>query len=272
MTGTALNLAKEVVLITGGAQGLGEAMALAYARAGAAVVIADINEAGSLALAARIEGNGGRALGLALDVTDPQSVLGCVDAASRKFGYVSVLVNSAMFARYGPIEEVDAATIDRMLAVGLKGVLLMCQRVVPQMRDRKHGVILNISSVVGLAGVGYSSAYAALKGGADAITRGLAVELGHDGIRVNSIAPSAIPTEMSRRTLDEKGWEERRRRTPLGVIGRVEDVANAAVFLASDAAKFITGAVLPVDGGFAMAAMIPGIDIAAVQRSRGNPA
>ncbi|MES3002618.1 MAG: SDR family NAD(P)-dependent oxidoreductase [Pseudomonadota bacterium] len=265
-----MNLDREVVLITGGAQGLGEAMALAYAQAGAAVVIADINEAGSLALAARIEGEGGKALGIALDVTDPRSVRACLDAASEKFGYVSVLVNSAMFARYGPIEEIDPETVDRMLAVGLKGVLLMCQGVVPQMRDRKHGVIINISSVVGLAGVGYSSAYAALKGGTDAVTRGLAVELGADGIRVNSIAPSAIPTAMSRRTLDEKGWEERRRRTPLGVIGSVEDVAQAAVFLASDGAKFITGAVLPVDGGFAMAAMIPGVDIAAVQRSRND--
>jgi NAD(P)-dependent dehydrogenase (short-subunit alcohol dehydrogenase family) len=266
--GAAVNLDSEVVLITGGAQGLGEAMARAYARAGAAVVIADINEAGSLALAESIEAEGGRALGLVLDVTDPASVRACVEAASTRFGFVSVLVNSAMFARYGPVEEVDPAILDRMLAVGLKGVLLMCQGVVPQMRDRKHGVIINISSVVGLAGVGYSSAYAALKGGTDAVTRGLAVELGADGIRVNSIAPSAIPTEMSRRTLDAKGWEERRRRTPLGVIGSVEDVAQAAVFLSSAAANFISGVILPVDGGFSMAAMIPGVDIAMVQRSR----
>lgn len=262
-----MDLKEEVVLVTGGAQGLGEAMALACAKAGAAVVVADINEAGSLAIVKRIEEEGGRALGIALDVADAGSVRACVDAATQRFGYVSVLINSAMFARYGPVEEVDVAIVDRMLAVGLKGVLLMCQGVVPQMRRRRHGVIVNISSVVGLAGVGYSSAYASLKGGTDAITRALAAELGADNIRVNSIAPSAIPTVMSRRTLDAKGWEERRRRTPLGVIGEVEDVAQAAVFLASPAAKFISGAILPVDGGFAMAAMIPGVDIDRVQRS-----
>lgn len=263
-----MNLTNEVVLVTGGAQGLGESMVRAYVAAGAAVVIADINEAGAIALAEIIAGQGGRALGLALDVTDAQSVRVCIEAASNKFGFVSVLVNSAMFARYGPIEEIDPDIVDRMLAVGLKGVLLMCQGVVPQMRKRRRGSIINISSVVGLVGIGYSSAYASLKGGTDAITRALAVELGSDGIRVNSIAPSAIPTEMSRRTLDEKGWEERRRRTPLGVVGTAEDVANAALFLASDAAKFISGAILPVDGGFSMAAMIPGVDIAMVQRSR----
>lgn len=263
-----MNLDSEVVLVTGGAQGLGEAMARACASAGAAVVLADINQEGANEIAASIESDGGRALGVALDVTDAASVQACVDAASQRFGFVSVLINSAMFARYGPIEEIDVSIVDRMLAVGLKGVLLMCQGVVPGMRQRRHGSIINISSVVGLGGVGYSSAYAALKGGTDAITRALAVELGPDNIRVNSLAPSAIPTAMSRRTLDEKGWEERRRRTPLGVIGTVDDVAQAAVFLASDAAKFLSGTTLPVDGGFSIASMIPGVDIDRVQRSK----
>lgn len=263
-----MNLDKEVVLVTGGAQGLGEAMARACAKAGAAVVIGDINYAGSKALAENICSEGGRAIGIQLDVTNPISIRDCIDASAAKFGFVSVLINSAMYARYGPIEEIDTDVLDRMLAVGLKGVLLMCQSVVPSMRARKHGVIINISSAVGLSGIGYSSAYASLKGGTDAITRALSVELGSDGIRVNSIAPSAIPTEMSRRQLDSNGWEERRRRTPLGVIGSIDDVASTAVFLASDGARFISGATLPVDGGFSIAAMIPGVDIAFVQRSR----
>jgi NAD(P)-dependent dehydrogenase (short-subunit alcohol dehydrogenase family) len=266
-----MNLADEVVLVTGGAQGLGEAMARACAQAGAAVIIADINSDGAAALAQDICAAGGRAQGIALDVTSPSSIRECLDAAQSAFGFVSVLINSAMYARYGPVEEIDVDVLDRMLSVGLKGVLLMCGAVTPGMRDRRHGVIINISSVVGLSGVGYSSAYAALKGGTDAITRALGVELGAHGIRVNSIAPSAIPTEMSRRTLDAKGWEERRRRTPLGVIGSVEDVAQTAVFLASAGGRFISGATLPVDGGFSIATMIPGVDIAAVQRSEHQP-
>ena len=263
-----MKLQNDVVLITGGAQGLGRAMALAFAQAGASVVIGDINDALAQAVAQEISANAGQAIALHLDVSRPESVRACVEAACTRFGHVSVLVNSAMFARYGPIDDINEETLDRMLSVGLKGTLLMCQGVVGSMRRIQRGVILNISSVVGLSGVSYSSAYASLKGGVDAVTRALAVELGPVGIRVNSIAPSAIPTEMSRRTLDANGWEERRRRTPLGVLGREEDVASAAVFLASDDARFLTGVILPVDGGFSMAAMIPGVDIATVQRSR----
>ncbi|QHE87486.1 SDR family NAD(P)-dependent oxidoreductase [Hydrogenophaga sp. BPS33] len=263
-----MNLSEEVILITGAAQGLGEAMAIACARAGAAVVVADINEEGARKVVADIQRGGGRALALSLDVANADSVNASVAAASEEFGFVSVLVNNAMFARYGPIEEIEAEVVDRMLAVGLKGILLMCQAVVPGMRRRKHGVILNLSSVVSLAGVAYSSAYAALKGGTDALTRALASELGSDGIRVNSIAPSAIPSEMSRRTMDASGWEERRRRTPMAVIGTPENVSDAVMFLASSQGKFISGVTLPVDGGFSMAALIPGVDLATVQRSR----
>ena len=262
-----MKLAEEVVLITGAAQGLGETMAHAFARAGAAVVVADINHEGACTVAAAVEKAGGRVTALPLDVTDPASAACCVAAASERFGYVSVLVNNAMFASYGPLGEIKVDAIDRMLAVGLKGILLMCQAAAPGMRRRKHGVIINLSSVVSLSGIAYSSAYASLKGGTDAITRALAVELGADGIRVNAIAPSAIPSAMSLRALDAAGWEERRRRTPLGVIGTPADVAEAALFLASSQSAFITGTVLPVDGGFSMAAMIPGVDLARIQRS-----
>jgi NAD(P)-dependent dehydrogenase (short-subunit alcohol dehydrogenase family) len=263
-----VRLKDQVAIITGAGQGLGRAMALAFAREGASVIVADVNEQTACTVAAEIRQGGGRALAVTTDVTDRASVNACVEHAVKSFGTISVLINNAMFARYGPIEETTADVLDKMLAVGLKGPLLMTSAVVPVMRAAKTGTILNMSSAVGLAGIAFSSAYAALKGGIDAVTRALATELGSDGIRVNSIAPSAIPTEMSRRTLDEQGWEERRRRTPLGAIGSEDDVAWAAVFLASGEAKFITGAVLPVDGGFSMAAMLPGVDIATVQRSR----
>ncbi|TCU96109.1 3-oxoacyl-[acyl-carrier protein] reductase [Paracandidimonas soli] len=263
-----MDLDKEVALVTGGGQGLGRAISLLYARHGAAVAIGDIDVDAAERVAREIRAGGGRALALDLDVSSLDSARRAAQEAIDAFGTVSVLVNSAIFARYGPIDDIQPDIVDRMLAVGLKGPLLMSRAVAPAMRSARHGLILNISSVVGLGGVAYSSGYAALKGGVDAITRSLAAELGPSGVRVNSIAPSAIPNEMSRRTLDSEGWEERRRRTPLGVLGEERDVANAALFLASPAARFLSGVILPVDGGFSSASMIADVDIASVQKSR----
>lgn len=268
MNQTSINLENEVALVTGGGQGLGRAISLLYARHGAAVAIGDINVDAAELVAQEIRAGGGRALALNLDVSNLDSTQRVAQATVSAFGTISILVNSAIFARYGPIDDIQPDIVDQMLAVGLKGPLLMSRAVTPFMRSSQHGLILNISSVVGLAGVAYSSGYAALKGGVDAITRALAAELGPCGVRVNSIAPSAIPNEMSRRTLDSEGWEERRRRTPLGVLGDERDVANAALFLASSAAGFLSGVILPVDGGFSTASMIAGVDIASVQRSR----
>ncbi|CAM4315916.1 SDR family oxidoreductase [Bordetella tumbae] len=261
-------LSAEVALITGAAQGLGRAIALAYAHAGCQVVVADINETGAREVAVEIQANGGQAEAVCLDVADVHSGQAAVQAALRRFGRLSVLVNCAVFAKYGPLAEVESAVIDRMLAVGLKGPLLLSQSVAEPMRQAGRGVIINISSVVALTGVAYSSAYASLKGGLDAMSRALAVELGPMGIRVNSLAPSAIPSAMSNANLDAAGWEERRRRTALGRIGTQDDVAAAAVFLASPAAAFMTGVVLPIDGGFSIAGMVPGVDLATVGRTR----
>ncbi|CAM3866544.1 SDR family NAD(P)-dependent oxidoreductase [Bordetella tumulicola] len=261
-------LAGEVALVTGAAQGLGRAIALAYAQAGCRVMVADINEAGAREVAAEIQAGGGEAEATLLDVVDAYSGQAAVQATLQQFNSLSVLVNCAVFAKYGPLDEIESAVIDRMLSVGLKGPLLLSQSVAEPMRRAGRGVIINISSVVALTGVAYSSAYASLKGGLDAMTRALAVELGPMGIRVNSLAPSAIPSAMSNANLDDAGWEERRRRTALGRIGTQDDVSAAALFLASPAAAFMTGVVLPIDGGFSIAGMVPGVDLAAVGRTR----
>ena len=261
-------LSEDVAIVTGGAQGLGRAIALKYAQAGCRVVVADINEAGARSVAAEIEAAGGEAAAVHLDVADVASTKSAVQAAIDTFGKLSVLVNCAVFAKYGPVDELDPEVIDRMLAVGVKGPLFMSKTASAAMRESGGGVIINISSVVSLTGVAYSSAYASIKGGLDAMTRALAAELGQAGIRVNSLAPSAIPSAMSNSNLDAQGWEERRRRTALGRIGEPEDVAAAALFLASPAAKFLTGVILPVDGGFTIAGMLPGVDLAKVGRTR----
>ncbi|GAA5233403.1 SDR family oxidoreductase [Verticiella sediminum] len=263
-----MNLSGEVALITGAAQGLGRAIAMAYVRSGCRVVVADINAAGASDVAVQIDASGERAAAVPLDVSDADSCRQAVQATLQRFGKLSVLVNCAVFAKYGPLADIRPGTVDRMLAVGLKGPLLLSQAAAEPMRLAGGGVIINISSVVALTGIAYSSAYACIKGGLDAMTRALAVELGPVGIRVNSLAPSAIPSAMSNANLDANGWEERRRRTALGRIGSQDDVAAAALFLASPEAAFLTGVVLPVDGGFSIAGMVPGVDLAEVGRTR----
>jgi len=261
MTAPPGSIEDKVVLVTGAGQGLGRAIAVASARAGAAVGLLDLNPQTALQAEAEIAAAGGRALALPADVSNPAEVADAVARLSARFAPPAILVNSAVFARYAPLAQVDPDVVDRMLAVGIKGVLLTCRAVVPGMIAAGGGSIVNLSSIVGQRGIGYSSAYAALKGGVDALTRALAVELGPDGIRVNAVAPSAIPSPMSRSNLDELGWEERRRRNPLGVNGSEEDVVSAVLFLAGDEAKFVTGLVMPVDGGFTAGGMIPGVDI-----------
>jgi NAD(P)-dependent dehydrogenase (short-subunit alcohol dehydrogenase family) len=137
----------------------------------------------------------------------------------------------------------------------------MSRTVAPAMIERQAGCIINMSSIAALTGLGYSLVYAAVKSGVDGFTRALAIDLGRHGIRVNAISPSAIPSEMSRGILDESAWEGRRRRTPLGRIGSEADIANAALFLASDESAFITGEVLRVDGGYVIGGAIPGVDV-----------
>ncbi len=175
----------------------------------------------------------------AADVTRAADLNEAVSRLSKCFAPPTILVNSAVFARYAPLSEIDEDVLDRMCAVGIKGVLLACRAVLPCMRAAGGGSIVNLSSVVSLRGIGYSSGYAALKGGVDAITRAQSAELGPESIRVNAVSPSAIPSPMSRRNLDELGWQERRRRVPLGFNGSEEDVASAVLFFAGTDANFM---------------------------------
>lgn len=246
-----------VALVTGAAQGLGRSIALAYAREGAAVGVLDIQGAGARAVAGEIAASGGQALDAVIDVSQREQTQAGVRRVLEGFGRLDVLVNNAMWMRYGPVEDLNEESLDRMLDVGLKALVWMIQAALPAMRAAGRGSIINLASITGESGFARTSGYSAVKGGVIALTRALAVELGPVGIRVNAIAPGAIPTSMSAAVVDEAGWEVRRQRTPLGRIGTPEDVAAAAVFLASDESAFITGEVLHVDGGFAMASMIP---------------
>jgi 3-oxoacyl-[acyl-carrier protein] reductase len=249
-----MRLKDRVALITGGAAGIGQATALRFAEEGARVVICDVSEEAGRQTAAML---GPDAAFYKVDVTDRRAVQEWVDDVAARYGRIDILVNNAGILRdaqlvkykdgqvVGQMSEED---FDRVVAVNLKGVFNCTQAVVPYMIRQGGGVILNASSVVGLDGNFGQTNYVATKAGVIGMTKVWARELGRYGIRVNAVAPGFILTDMVRQ-MPEKILEGMRGRIPLGRLGDPRDVANAYLFLASDEAAYITGAVLRVDGG-----------------------
>jgi len=249
-----MRLKDRVALITGGAAGIGQATALRFAEEGARVVICDVSEEAGHQTAAML---GPDAAFYKVDVTDRRAVQEWVDDVAARYGRIDILVNNAGILRdaqlvkykdgqvVGQMSEED---FDRVVAVNLKGVFNCTQAVVPYMIRQGGGVILNASSVVGLDGNFGQTNYVATKAGVIGMTKVWARELGRYGIRVNAVAPGFILTDMVRQ-MPEKILEGMRGRIPLGRLGDPRDVANAYLFLASDEAAYITGAVLRVDGG-----------------------
>ena len=243
-----------VVIVTGGGSGLGRHMAHRFAAEGAAVVVADVEEkaAGEVAdeISAEISEATGRALACRVDVAGPEQVEAMVRTVRQELGPVDVLINNAARATDRDFLDLDEEQWEQDVSVALKGSFLCSKAVLPDMIRRESGVILNVSSVNALGYFG-NEAYSAAKAGILSLTRSLAVRYGPSGVRANAIVPGTLKTPA---------WEERRSRDPeifervaawypLGRVGEPEDVANAALFLASDEASWITGAVLPVDGG-----------------------
>jgi len=249
-----MRLKDRVALITGGAAGIGQATALRFAEEGARVVICDVTEEAGRQTAAML---GPDAAFYKVDVTDRRAVQEWVDDVAARYGRIDILVNNAGILRdaqlvkykdgqvVGQMSEED---FDRVVAVNLKGVFNCTQAVVPYMIRQGGGVILNASSVVGLDGNFGQTNYVATKAGVIGMTKVWAREQGRYGIRVNAVAPGFILTDMVRQ-MPEKILEGMRGRIPLGRLGDPRDVANAYLFLASDEAAYITGAVLRVDGG-----------------------
>ena len=239
-----------VVIITGSGSGLGRVLAHSFAGEGAAVVVTDVMDQRATTVADEISEAGGSSLAQTTDVTNAAGVEAMVGAARETFGSVDILVNNAAKATDADFLEVSEEAWDEDVAIALKGSFLCSQAVLGEMTENRSGVIINISSVNAFAYFG-NEAYSAAKAGIVNLTRSLAVRYGPFGVRVNAIAPGTLRTPA---------WEERRQKDPdvfdrvakwypLGRIGEPEDVAGAALFLASDEAAWISGAVLPVDGG-----------------------
>ncbi|KQY24399.1 3-alpha-hydroxysteroid dehydrogenase [Cellulomonas sp. Root485] len=235
-----MRLDGRVAVVSGAARGLGAAFARALHGAGASVVIADLLDDDAAALAADL---GDRALATHLDVTSPESWAATVEAALAAFGTVDVLVNNAGIANAGPIDHYPLAKWDAVIAVNLTGVFLGVQAVVATMKAAGRGSIINISSVEGMLGGSHLHGYVASKFGVRGLTKSLAVELGPDGIRVNSVHPGFVRTSMTSR-LDPTAVP-----IPLGRPASPADVAGTVVFLACDDSAYTTGTELVVDGG-----------------------
>jgi NAD(P)-dependent dehydrogenase (short-subunit alcohol dehydrogenase family) len=239
-----------VVLVVGGAGGLGRAMVRGVAAAGAAVAVADADEDGAAALAAEVAAGGVKAVGLPVDVTAAASVAAMVAEVGRRLGPIDGLVNAAGTTRRGPAAEFPLAEWEHILGVNLTGTFLCCQTVGREMLARRRGRIVNIASIAAQIGLPGTIAYIASKGGVVALTRGLAVEWASHNVQVNAIAPSWFETSWARLVDLEPGYRDRiMHRVPVGRMGRPEELAGATVFLLSDAASMVTGHVLAVDGG-----------------------
>ena len=260
-----LSLEGRVAIVAGAGQtpgpviGNGRATALLFARAGARVIALDRDRASAAETVAMIEDEGGAAEAMVADVTQESALIAAVRAIVERHGRIDVLQNNVGVAYTGgdsPLADLDEASFDRVMAINLRGTVMTCKHVVPIMRDQGRGVITNISSIA--ASVDYKSVtYKASKAGMIAFSRQLALDCAADGVRVNAILPGYMDTPMAVDTQArrhgrprEEIAEARDRTVPLkGGMGSAWDVAQASLFLASDAARFITGVALPVDGG-----------------------
>ena len=249
-------LAGKRALVTGAAAGLGEAIARRFAAEGARVAVVDIQEQASHRVVESIRQEGGEAHVVAGDVGSSRQVERIVSTACSLLEGIDILVNNAgVIPSRETVLDTREEDWDKTLRVNAKGVFLMSRAVIPGMIRQGGGAIVNMSSVAGLVGLPIRPAYGASKGAVSVLTRQMAVDFGEHNIRVNAINPSFVITDINREMFrrlkkDPDAWTEMIRNHPLGRLGEPEDIAAAAVYLASDEARWVTGVLLPVDGGF----------------------
>lgn len=246
-----MRLANKVSIITGAAQGIGQATALKFAKEGAKVVVCDMNQAGVDAVVNQIREQGGEAIGFAVDVTKPDTIAAAVNGTMTKYGRIDTLINNAGIVMDSTLRKMTEAQWDKVIDVNLKGVFNCTKAVVDIMLEQKSGTILITSSIVGLFGNFGQTNYAATKFGVIGMAKTWTRELGRKGIRVNCVCPGFIATSILKDMPADviKSMEDN---VPLARLGQPEDIANTYAFLASDEASYISGATIEVTGGLTL--------------------
>jgi 3-oxoacyl-[acyl-carrier protein] reductase len=242
-------LAGRVALITGSGSGIGRATALRMASLGAVVGVNDLKQEAVEAVVAEIKAAGGNAVAVAQDVSTRDGMRTAVLGFAKEQGRLDILVNNAAWVRYQSVPDIAPETVERMLNIGFKAIIWGIQAAAEVMDPERGGAIVNVASVAGLVSAKNSIVYSGIKAGVMGITRAAAAELGARNIRVNAVAPSAIPTEGTMRNRNAELDARRVARTPLGRLGTVEDIARAICFLAGDDSGFVSAQVMTVDGG-----------------------
>jgi len=248
-------LAGKVVIITGASTGIGKEAAFLFSENGAKVVIADINVVGGEKVAEMIRAKGNEAMFVATDVTRPEQVDAMVRQTLEKFGRVDVLYNNAAVNHFGKAADTSLEDWNRVFSINVTGVFLCCKSVIPAMQSQGGGAIVNTASSAGLVGLRNLAAYTASKGAVLQFTKNLALDYAVDHIRVNAICPGVTATEMTMQIIDDDpdpiaARARFDRVIPRGTMAEPIEIARVALFLASDEASYMTGAAVPVDGGY----------------------
>lgn len=247
-------LTGKVAVVTGGGTGIGRAIAQAFGTEGAKVGVVGRRREKLDETVRAVRDAGGEAISLVCDVVKAQEARKAVADTEKEFGHVNVLVNNAGVLSVSTIESISEAEWDHVMATNLKGPFLMCRAALPAMRRAGGGSIVNISSILGLVAMKDRAAYCASKGGVTMLTKAMAIDHAHEKIRVNCICPSIVETELVRNLFSaneagQKAREARLATLPLGRFGKPMDIAELAVFLASDESSWMTGTAIPLDGG-----------------------